>query len=87
MTALHLVTLAAEWASLAAGWVPLAHFGHWYHSLLYALPIVLLILLLAAGSWRDRRKGERREPVGQGEGGAEATSGRDRRKGKGREPE
>lgn len=34
--------------------VPLAHTGHWYHSLLYALPIVLIALAMWWSGRRDR---------------------------------
>ena len=44
----------------------LAHVGHWYHSLLYAAPIVLIALALW---WSGRREGKaRREKDGAGEG-------------------
>lgn len=35
----------------------LAHAGHWLVSLLYVLPVVLLVGALAFQSWRDRRNG------------------------------
>lgn len=44
----------------------LAHVGHWYHSLLYAAPIVLIALALW---WSGRRDGrDRRERGSAGEG-------------------
>ena len=42
--------------------IPLAHIGHWYHALLYMLPVVLV----AAGLWwsgrRDARERAERAP-------------------------
>ncbi|MFM8883492.1 MAG: hypothetical protein ACKOH7_01595 [Solirubrobacterales bacterium] len=44
----------------------LAHVGHWYHSLLYAAPIVLIALALW---WSGRRDGkDRRRKGSAGEG-------------------
>jgi hypothetical protein len=37
--------------------VILAHLGHWYVSLLYVGPVVLLVGFLRFQSWRDRRRG------------------------------
>ncbi len=37
--------------------LPLAHAGHWYHVLLYLLPI----LLIGAGLWWSNRREPRRE--------------------------
>jgi cytochrome c-type biogenesis protein CcmH/NrfF len=37
--------------------LPLAHVGHWYHVLLYLLPI----LLIGAGLWWSNRRELRRE--------------------------
>lgn len=57
----------------------LAHVGHWYHSLLYAVPIVLIALALwwsgrrEAGGGRPDRAGSR-EPGG-GEAGAAGPGG------------
>jgi hypothetical protein len=34
----------------------LAHFGHWYVSLIYAAPALLLTLGIAIGALRDRRR-------------------------------
>lgn len=39
----------------------LAHVGHWYHSLLYAVPIVLIALALW---WSGRRDDRRRDTKG-----------------------
>ena len=33
----------------------LAHFGHWYVSLLYLGPVFVVVAVLAVSSWRDRR--------------------------------
>ena len=40
--------------------VPLAHFGHWYVSLIYAAPVIILVGALVIGDWRDKRR-KRRE--------------------------
>ena len=57
----------------------LAHTGHWYHSLLYAAPIVLIALALWWSGRRDRtgaagkHPGPGREPAaGEGEGDRDA---------------
>lgn len=45
----------------------LAHTGHWYHSLLYAAPIVLIALALWWSGRRERTRGAReadQEPDG-----------------------
>lgn len=49
----------------------LAHVGHWYHSLLYAAPIVLIALALWWSGRREERprKGKREE--GETEDGTE----------------
>lgn len=39
---------------LVAQTTPIAHTGHWYHSLLYALPIVLIALAMWWSGRRDR---------------------------------
>lgn len=58
---------------LAQTLVPFAHTGHWYHSLLYALPIVLIALALW---WSGRRDPAAREPGhNPGEGPDEEPSG------------
>jgi hypothetical protein len=33
----------------------LAHFGHWYVSLLYLGPVFVVVAVLTFQSWRDRR--------------------------------
>jgi len=35
--------------------MPLAHAGHWYHTILYVLPVILI----AVGLWWSGRKTER----------------------------
>jgi membrane protein implicated in regulation of membrane protease activity len=46
-------------ASAAAIALPLAHFGHWWGSLLFAVPVVVLFLVVAWDNlkrrWRDRQ--------------------------------
>lgn len=37
--------------------LPLAHVGHWYHSLLYLAP-VLIVVVLWIQERRDRRRGD-----------------------------
>lgn len=41
---------------------PLAHFGHWYHSLLYAAPLILLLGWMAVDRVRARRRRGPRRP-------------------------
>lgn len=57
----------------AAGFSPiLAHFGHWYFQLLYAVPVTVIVAALSIQSWREgraRRAGERGErPAGDRDG-------------------
>lgn len=35
--------------------LPLAHAGHWFVSLLYLAPVVLIVSMLAVSSRRDKR--------------------------------
>jgi hypothetical protein len=37
---------------------PLAHVGHWYHSLLYLAPVVIVVVFLWLQERRDRRRGD-----------------------------
>jgi hypothetical protein len=37
--------------------LPIAHFGHWYVTLLYMGPVVVLVAALSFQSWRDKRRG------------------------------
>jgi hypothetical protein len=37
--------------------LPIAHFGHWYVTLLYMGPVVVLVAALSIQSWRDKRRG------------------------------
>jgi hypothetical protein len=36
--------------------VPLAHFGHWWTSILYLAPVVVVIAWLGLQSWRAKRR-------------------------------
>ena len=36
---------------------PLAHLGHWYHSLLYLAPVVVVVVVLWFQARRERRRG------------------------------
>ena len=36
----------------------IAHFGHWWQSLLYLAPVVVVVGWLSLQAWRDNRKGE-----------------------------
>ena len=44
--------------------LPVAHLGHWYASLLYVAPVVVLGLWSALHSWRERRRRRRESPPG-----------------------
>ena len=35
---------------------PIAHFGHWYVTLLYLGPVIVLVAALSIQSWRDKRR-------------------------------
>ena len=35
---------------------PVGHIGHWWTSVLYLLPIVVVVAVLAVQSWRARRR-------------------------------
>ena len=37
---------------------PLAHLGHWYHSLLYLAPVLIVVVVLWVSERRERRRGE-----------------------------
>ena len=37
--------------------VPLAHVGHWYHSLLYLAPVALVVVTLWVLERREKRRG------------------------------
>jgi hypothetical protein len=42
---------------VAAQLVPiLAHFGHWYFQLLYAVPVALIVGFLSLQTWREGRQ-------------------------------
>jgi hypothetical protein len=34
----------------------IAHFGHWWQSLLYLAPVVIVVGWLSLQAWRDRRR-------------------------------
>lgn len=36
--------------------LPIAHAGHWLADLLYLMPLVVVIAVLATQSWRDKRQ-------------------------------
>jgi hypothetical protein len=35
---------------------PIAHFGHWYVTLLYLGPVIVLVVALSFQSWREKRR-------------------------------
>jgi cyanate permease len=37
---------------------PLAHLGHWYHSLLYLAPVLIVVFVLWVQERRERRRGD-----------------------------
>ena len=44
------------------GFTPvLAHFGHWYFQLLYAVPVTVIVGVLTFQSWRDGRRRKERD--------------------------
>jgi hypothetical protein len=36
--------------------VPFAHFGHWWGSILYLAPVVIVVVFLGVQSWRAKRR-------------------------------
>jgi membrane protein implicated in regulation of membrane protease activity len=42
--------------------IPLAHFGHWYVQLIFAAPVLVLVLLMGIDTVRKRRA-ERKGPT------------------------
>ena len=36
--------------------LPLAHIGHWWTSLLYLAPVVVVVVWLAIHGWRERHR-------------------------------
>jgi hypothetical protein len=38
----------------------IAHFGHWYFQILYAVPVVVIVGALSLQSWRENRAQRRR---------------------------
>lgn len=53
----------------------LAHVGHWYHSLLYAAPIVLIALALWWSGRRDSASRAAKERDDDGRGGRDGDGG------------
>jgi cyanate permease len=43
--------------------LPLAHAGHWYHSLFYLAPVLIVVVLL----WIQERRERRRKAAGEDE--------------------
>jgi hypothetical protein len=41
--------------------LPIAHLGHWYHSLFYLAPVVIVVVVLWFQERRERRRGPREE--------------------------
>jgi hypothetical protein len=41
--------------------VPFAHFGHWWTSILYVAPVVVVVAWLGLQSWRARREDDGQE--------------------------
>ena len=41
--------------------VPFAHFGHWWTSILYLAPVVVVVVWLGLQSYRARRQGDGQE--------------------------
>jgi hypothetical protein len=35
---------------------PFAHFGHWWGSILYLAPVVVVVVFLGVQSWRAKRR-------------------------------
>jgi hypothetical protein len=42
--------------------LPVAHFGHWYVTLLYLGPVIVLVIALSFQSWRDKRRKDPDDP-------------------------
>jgi cytochrome c-type biogenesis protein CcmH/NrfF len=38
--------------------LPIAHAGHWYHSLLYLAPVLIVVVVLWVQERRARRRGQ-----------------------------
>jgi hypothetical protein len=51
----------------------LAHFGHWYFQLLYAVPVTVIVGVLTLQSWRDGRARRARERAKQATSAAGAS--------------
>jgi hypothetical protein len=39
--------------------LPLAHFGHWWGSLVYASPVIVMAAALLWSNWKEKRKGRK----------------------------
>ena len=46
--------LRASWGQTLT--LPIAHFGHWYVTLLYMGPVIVLVAALSIQSWREKRR-------------------------------
>ena len=42
--------------------LPLAHLGHWYHSLLYLAPVAIVVVWLWVVERREKRRGDGPKP-------------------------
>ena len=38
--------------------LPIAHLGHWYHSLFYLAPVLIVVVVLWIQERRERRRGD-----------------------------
>jgi hypothetical protein len=36
--------------------LPLAHFGHWWGSMIYAAPVLVMVVALLWSSWKEKRR-------------------------------
>ena len=36
--------------------VPMAHFGHWWGSMIYASPVIVMAAALLWSNWREKRR-------------------------------
>jgi hypothetical protein len=53
----------------------LAHFGHWYFQLLYAVPVTVIVGVLTVQSWREGRARKARERAKRGTSAAGPADG------------
>ena len=56
----------------------LAHFGHWYFQLLYAVPVTVIVGFLTLQSWREGRARKAREGAKRTTSGAGPPGGASR---------